>query len=325
MNLIRRAACALIVVTLAATASAQTQRLRFGHAHSESDSQHQAAMEFAKKIKERTQGAIEVQIFPNGQLGNDNTMIAGVRGGTIDMEASGNPFFTGMVPRLNVLDLPYQFESAEQAYRVLDGPIGQGLLGELEAHGLKGLAFWEVGFRSLANSRRAVQRADDVKGLKLRTTPNPAHIRAFQLMGASPQPMPFSEVYPALESRAIDGHENPPTLMLSSKMHEVQKHLSLTRHAYTALIVVMNKARFDGLRPEHQRILLEEAAAAARLQRELNARGEAGALAQLRTNGMQIVGNPDMSAVRELVRTETRKQFAEKNGDDLLKAIAATR
>ncbi|MBK1613924.1 hypothetical protein CKO44_10640 [Rubrivivax gelatinosus] len=327
MNITRRAMGALLLAALAGLSlpAAAQQRLRFGHAHSDTDSQHLAALEFAKKVKARTQGAIEIQVFANNQLGNDNTMIAGVRGGTIDMETSGNPFFTGMAPKLNVLDLPYQFDNAEQAYKVLDGPIGRGLLGELETHGLKGLAFWEVGFRSLANSRRPVLRAEDIKGLKLRTTPNPAHIKAFQLMGASPQPMPFGEVYAALESKAIDGHENPPTLMLSSKMNEVQNYLSLTRHAYTALIVVMNKAKFDALKPEYQQVLLQEAAAAAKLQRELNTKGEASALVQLKAGGMQIVDNPDMSSVRDLVRRETRKQFAEKNGDELLKAIDAQR
>ena len=168
-------------------------------------------------------------------------------------------------------------------------------------------------------------KADDIKGLKLRTTPNPAHIKAFQMMGANPQPMPFGEVYAALESKAIDGHENPPTLILSSKMHEVQKHLSLTRHAYTALIVVMNKGKFDSLKPEHQQVLLQEAGAAARLQRELYAKGEAGALAELRAKGMQVVENPDMSAVRDAVKAETRRQFIEKNGDAVLKAIEELR
>jgi TRAP-type transport system periplasmic protein len=326
-KIIRRSLLTLVLAALgsATLAQAQATKLRFGHAHSETDSQHLAALEFAKKVKERTQGAIEIQVFPNNQLGNDNTMIAGVRGGTIDMETSGNPFFTGLVPKLNALDLPYQFDTAAQAYKVLDGAVGRSLLAELEAHQLKGLAFWEVGFRSLANSRRPVNKAEDIRGLKLRTTPNPAHIKAFQMMGANPQPMPFGEVYAALESRAIDGHENPPTLMLSSKMSEVQKHLSLTRHAYTALIVVMNKARFDGLKPEHQQVLLQEAAAAAKLQRDLNTKGEAGALAQLRSQGMQIVESPDMSAVRESVKAETRRLFVEKNGDEVLKAIEAQR
>ncbi len=315
---------ALSLLAVAGTAGAQT-KLRFGHAHPETDSQHIAAVEFAKKVKERTQGGVEVQIFPNNQLGNDNAMIAGVRGGTIDMVASGNPYFTGMVPRLNALDLPYQFSDAAQLYRVLDGSVGRGLLDELEAHQLKGLAFWEVGFRSLANNKRPVKNAADIKGLKLRTTPNPSHIKMFQLLGANPQPMPFGEVFPALESGAIDGHENPPLVMLSTKMYEVQKYFSLTKHAYTALDFVMNKAKFDSLKPEYQKVILEEAVAAARLQRGLNAKGEADGLAQLRAKGMQIIENPDIASIRAIVRDETRKLFVDKNGDAILKAIEAVR
>lgn len=224
----------------AAWAQSAPVKLRFGHAHPTSDSQHVAALEFARKVKERTQGGIEIQVFPSNQLGNDNSMIAGVRGGTIDIEMSGNPYFTGIEPKLNVLDLPYLFDNMTHVAKVLDGSIGRSLLNDLESKQMKGLAFWEIGFRSLANSRRPVSKAEDIKGLKLRTTPNPAHIKAFQLLGAAPQPMPFSEVYSALETKAIDGHENPPSVMLSTKMHEVQKYLSLTKHAYTALVVVMN-------------------------------------------------------------------------------------
>lgn len=300
-------------------------KLRFGHAHPTSDSQHVAALEFAKKVKERTQGAIDIQVFPNNQLGNDNTMIAGVRGGTIDIEMSGNPYFTGIEAKLNVLDLPYLFDNMAHVAKVLDGSIGRSLLNELESRQMKGLAFWEIGFRSLANSKRPVNKADDIKGLKLRTTPNQAHIKAFQLLGAAPQPMPFAEVYSALETKAIDGHENPPSVMLSTKMYEVQKYLSLTKHAYTASVVVMNKAKFDSLKPEYQQIILQEATSAAAFQRDLNAKGEAAALAELRKNGMQVVEKPETEGMKKIVADETRKMFIEKNGDELLKAIDALR
>lgn len=326
-NVLARAAIAVLFGVLASSAWAQSApiKLRFGHAHPTTDSQHVAALEFAKKVKERTQGGIEIQVFPSNQLGNDNTMIAGVRGGTIDIEMSGNPYFTGIEPKLNVLDLPYLFDDIAHVAKVLDGSIGRSLLNDLESKQMKGLAFWEIGFRSLANSRRPVNKAEDIKGLKLRTTPNPAHIKAFQLLGAAPQPMPFSEVYSALETKAIDGHENPPSVMLSTKMHEVQKYLSLTKHAYTALVVIMNKAKFDALKPEYQQILLQEAVNTAKFQRDLNAKGEAAALAELRKNGMQIVDNPDVAGIKKIVADETRKIFIEKNGDELLKAIDALR
>ena len=309
----------------AAWAQSAPVKLRFGHAHPTSDSQHIAALEFAKKVKERSQGGIEIQVFPNNQLGNDSSMIAGVRGGTIDIEMSGNPYFTGIEPKLNVLDLPYLFDNMTHVAKVLDGSVGRSLLNELETRQMKGLAFWEIGFRSLANSRRPVNKAEDIKGLKLRTTPNQAHIKAFQLLGAAPQPMPFAEVYSALETKAIDGHENPPSVMLSTKMFEVQKYLSLTKHAYTASIVVMNKAKFDSLKPEYQQIILQEATNGAILQRDLNAKGESAALADLRKNGMQIVETSDVVGIKAIVAEETRKMFIEKNGDELLKAIDAQR
>jgi len=298
-------------------------KLRFSHTVPESDSQHKAALEFSKRVKERTQGAMEIQVFANSQLGNDVTLVTGVRSGTIDIGATGNPFVTGLAPRLNALDLPYQFANAQQAYRTLDGPVGRSLLDELAAHQIKGLAFWEIGFRSLGNNKRPINNADDIKGLKIRTTPNPSHLKAFQLLGANPQPMPFAEVFGALESGAVDGQENPPTLMLSSKMYEVQKYLSLTRHAYTPLVVIMNKARFESLKPEFQKVILEEAAIAAGFQRKLNAEGEKDALAQLRAKGMKINETPDVDSIRKIVKDGTRKLYVEKNGDAVLKAMDA--
>ena len=319
-------ALGLGALALAGTARAQEPvRLRLAHAGAESDSQHLAALEFARRVKARSGGTLEVQVYPNSTLGNDNTVLAATRGGTVDLMMAGNPYFTGLVPKLNALDLPYLFTSAEQAYKVLDGAVGQQLLGELEGFSLKGLAFWEVGFRCLANSRRPVRRAEDIRGLKIRTTPNPAHLKAFQLLGANPQPMPYAEVYPALESGAIDGHENPPIIMAASKMHEVQKHLSLTRHAYTAMPLVMNKARFDKLNATQRQWLVEEAVAGARFQRSYNATHEAEVIAQLRQAGMQVVDQPDNASIAAIVRDETRRLYVEKNGDAVLKAIEAVR
>ena len=318
---------ALVLGVVSAGASAQTApiKLRFSHSHNTTDSQHIAALEFAKKVKERTQGAIEIQVYPNNQLGNDVSMVAGVRGGTIDIGATGTPFLSGIVPRLNALDTPYIFENPKHVEKVMDGQVGRSLLDELGGFQLKGLSFWEIGFRCLANSKRPITKAEDIKGLKIRTTPNPAHIKAFQLLGAAPQPMPYAEVFSALETKAIDGHENPPNVMLSSKMYEVQKYLSLTRHAYTALVVFMNKGKFESLKPEYQKILLEEAAATATFQRSLNAKDEAATLTELRKNGMQVTEQLDIDSIRNVVKDETRKLFIEKNGDDLIKAIDALR
>lgn len=323
--LTRRVLALASLMAVASLAGAQTLKLRMAHSGAEAETQHAAALEFAKQVKSRTQGQIDVQVFAASALGNDNTAIAGVRGGTIDLATSGTPYYTGMVGRMNVLDLPYMFTSAEHAYKVLDGPIGRGLLDELEAHNLKGLAYWEVGFRSLTNSRRPVKTPEDVKGLKVRTTPNPAHLKAFQILGATPTPMPLAEVFPALENKAIDGQENPVGIVRGNKFHEVQKYMSMTRHAYTAMPVVMNKGRFMALTPAQQQALMDAATAAGQFQRELIRKNEASDIAYLRAQGMQIEEQINTEPFRRLVAEPIKQQFAEKYGTQLIDAVAHTR
>ena len=328
MNIFKQIARAIVVASLAvcgAAAIAQPIKLRMAHSGAEAESQHAAALEFAKQVKARSNGQIEVQIYPASTLGNDNTAIAGVRGGTIDLATSGTPYYTGMVGRMNVLDLPYIFTSAEHAWKVLDGPIGRGLLDELEPHGMKGLAYWEVGFRSLTNSRRPVKTPDDIKGLKVRTTPNPAHLKAFQILGANPAPMPLAEVFPALENKAVDGQENPVGIVRGNKFYEVQKYMSLTRHAYTAMPVIMNKAKFAALTPSQQQALIESAVAAGTFQREFNRKSEAGDIAFLRSQGMQIEENVNPEPFRKLVAEPIKQLFAEKHGTQLVDAVLNAR
>jgi tripartite ATP-independent transporter DctP family solute receptor len=224
-------AAALATPWIGGTARAQATRLRFAHPHPESDSWHRAALLFAEEVRTRSNGALTVQVISGGAAGSDPTTINAARGGTLDIVLTGNPFFTGLAPKLNVLDLPFLFNDRAHVARVLDGPIGNELRKELEPANLAVLGFWDIGFRNLTNSRRAVQGVADIRGLKIRTTPNPAHIRAFQLLGATPTPMPFTELFTALETRAVDGQENPTTLILNARFYEVQRHLSLTRHA----------------------------------------------------------------------------------------------
>lgn len=323
-GLSRRALLATGAVSLFAIgkpAHAQTAKLRFGHPHPESDSWQKAALEFANRVKTYTNGAIEVQVFPNGSLGSDPAMINAVRGGQLDICLTGNPFFTGLAPKLNVLDLPFLFQDRKQVAAVLDGPVGDALRKELEPSNLKALATWEVGWRNITNNKRAIEKADDIKGLKIRTTPNPAHVRAFQLLGAIPTPMAFTELFSALENGTVDGQENPVTLILNAKFYEVQKNLSLTRHAFTTGPLVMNKPKFDGM-PEAQRAALVKAAQeCAVLQRKMNEDSESTSLAELKKNGMKAVENPDRESFAKIVSVEVRKEFVDKYGNDYLEQI----
>jgi tripartite ATP-independent transporter DctP family solute receptor len=302
-------------------ASAQATVMRFGHPHPTSDSWQTASLQFAEKVKARSGGRLEIQVFPNGSLGSDPQMISAVRGGTLDITLTGNPFFTGMAPKLNVLDLPFLFSSRAHVAKVLDGAIGDGLRKDLEGSNLKALATWEVGWRNLTNSRRPIVNANDIKGLKIRTTPNPAHVQAFRLLGAVPTPMPFTELFTALETKTVDGQENPVTLILNAKFFEVQKHLSLTRHAFTSAPLVMNKAKFDALAPDLQKVLTETGIEVAAAQRKMNEDAEGSSLEALKKAGMQAVENPDRDSFSKIVTEDVRKEFVGKFGSDVLDAI----
>jgi tripartite ATP-independent transporter DctP family solute receptor len=323
-NITRRATIgiALAAPFIANPARAQPVRLRLAHPHPESDSWEKAARLFADQLKERTSGAVTLQVFGNGVLGSDQTTIASARSGALDIALTGNPFFTGMAPKLNALDLPFLFRDRRHVTAVLDGEIGSGLRGELEPHGLHVLGFWDIGFRNVTNSRRAVNGPADLRGLKIRTTPNPAHIKTFQILGANPAPLPFTELFTALETRAVDGQENPTTLIRNARFWEVQKHLSLTRHAYTAGILAMSRRRFDALPAAHQEAAMAIAAAITPQQRQMNEAADAEALADLKSHGMAVVETPDRDAMAALVAEPVRREFTDRFGAALPDAIA---
>lgn len=324
MTMSRRAAIgALALPALLGRAEAQTVRLRFAHPHPDSDSWNRASHLFARLVGERSNGALQVQVFGNGALGSDPTTIAAARGGSLDFVLTGNPFFTGLAPKLNALDLPFLFRDRRHVTAVLDGPIGGRLRHELDGANLRVLGFWDIGFRNISNSRRAVTAPADLRGLKIRTTPNPAHIKAFQLLGANPSPMPFTELFTALETRTVDGQENPTTLILNARFYEVQRHLSLTRHAYTAGILAMSKQRWEALAPAQRDLVQAVADEVTPQQRQMNEDAEAASVAELKAKGMQAVEEPDRAAFARVVTEEVRRDFTSRFGTELPDAIDA--
>ena len=296
---------------------------RFGYEAPRSDSQHIAAKKFNELLQQKSNKGLKLSLFPDSTLGNAQTAISGVRGGTIDLAMSSSSNFTGLASELNVIDIPFIFKDRSHAYQVLDGEIGQTLLAKLEAHGLKGLAFWEVGFRGFTNSKHPVTKPEDIKGLKVRTNQNPMYIKAFSILGANPVPMPLSELYTALETKAVDAQEHPIGIVWSAKLYEVQKYFSPTNHGYTPLIVVMNKAKFDALSAEQQKALSEAALEAGKYQRQLNLDNEQGIIEKMKKAGVEFVEKLDTAPFKAAVEGETRKAFIEKNGDSLIKQIDA--
>ena len=307
-------------------AQAQTQSFRFASEAPRADTQYQAAVKMNDVLKAKTNGALDLKIFTDSQLGTFQAAIAGVRGGTIDMAVSGSGNFTGLESLIGVFDIPYLFKDSEHAYKVLDGPTGMAILAKLEPLGLKGLAFWDNGWRQMTNSKHPIKVPADVKGLKMRTTGSPAHIEAFKELAANPLPMPIPELYTALEMKTVDAQEHPLGVFYSSKFYEVQKHVSLTYHAYSALVLVMNKAKFDALSPAHQQAVKEAALEGARHQRKLNADNIAGIVKDLKSKGIQVVEkveNAPFEAATKNVRTTFAAKFA--GSADVMKAVDAQR
>jgi tripartite ATP-independent transporter DctP family solute receptor len=313
----------LLLMTVAGTAGAQV-KLRFAHTIAPEDSQHLAIVEFAKKVAEKTHNAIQVEVYPAGQLGNDPKVLEGIKLGTIDMGMTGNPFFSAFAPEMNVLDLPYLFRDYDHVYKVIDGPIGVEILRAVEKNGMKGLGTIEIGFRNLTNSRHPVKSPEDMKGLKIRTTPNPAHLQAFRLLGANPVPMPFTEVYLALKTGTVDGQENPITLIEAMKFYEAQKYLSMTNHAYTVSNVVMNLKKYEELKPEYQKALHEALHEAVVWQRRLDRELEGKALAKMKAAGLQVEDRPDVEAFRKIVADAVAEDYVKKFGREILDKIRNT-
>ena len=240
-----------------------------------------------------------------------------------------NPTDNSQTDILGVVGERYHVMQNEDLFsfgdNILDGAVGTGVLNELAPHGMKGLAYWENGWRAFTNNKRPVNKPEDLKGLKIRSTPNPYHIQAFKLLGMNPSPMPIAELYTALETGTFDAQEHPINVTWSSKFYEVQKHLTVSNHVYSPLVVAMNKGKFDSLPANYQTIVVEAAREAAKYQRGLNAANAGKVVADLKKSGMQVIENVDMAPFQKIVSAEIAKTFGEKNGPALLQAIENTK
>lgn len=314
------AAAGLMLATL--PAQAQTV-LRFASEAARSDPQTAGGEKMNELLKAKTNGALEVKVFADSSLGNAQAAISSARGGTIDIVISGSSNYTGIVPLLGVFDIPFIFKDTAHAYRVLDGKIGQEIMDKLSEFGLKGLAYWDTGWRELTNSRQPVYTPADVKGLKVRTNGSPAHNETWKLLGANPVPMPIGELYTALEMKTVDSQEQSLGLLYSGKFYEVQKYLSLTKHMYGPLIQVMNLKKFKALPKADQDILLKASYAGAVAMRKFSNDNAAKFLEEMKQKGV-AVNEVDPKPFREKMRPVIEQQFVEKNGDAWLKKINAS-
>ncbi len=281
-------AIALAVVMTAGQAFAQAKVLKISNGINEQHPSYLANKKFGEILNAKLPGKYNVQVYANAQLGDDVRATEAVRMGTLEMVTTSASPLTGLVPEFNVFDLPFIIPSEKAADAVFDGPIGAKLAAALEAKGIKLLAYYENGFRQLTNSARAVSSPADLKGLKIRTMQNPIHLEAFRAMGANPTPMPFSEVFTAMQQKTIDGQENPiPTIWLS-KFYEVQKYVSLTGHVYGPHIVLIGKKLWDSFPATDQKIIADAAKESAVFQRALNRKMNSEFVDNLRKAGVTV-------------------------------------
>ena len=275
------------------------------------------AEKFAEIVAAKSGGKLKVNLFPGGVLGGDAPTVSALQGGTVEMTALNSGILASQVKDFEVYDFPFMFANAQEADAVVDGPFGQKLHAKLADKGIVGLAYWELGFRNITNSKRAVNKVEDLEGLKLRVIPNAINVDWVKAVGANPTPMAFPEVYAGLESKAIDGQENPFSVILANKFFEVQKFLVVSNHQYNPQSLIFSKKIWDTLSADEKKILQDAAREAAAFQRKTNRDLAAGQLAELKKAGMTVT---ELPAAEQAKLRDKFKPVIEKHGA----AIAAT-
>jgi tripartite ATP-independent transporter DctP family solute receptor len=321
-----------IVLALAMTGAASAAQaadyksriIRFGYGLAEDSNQGRAVKFFADDLAKRTGNKLKARGFGNASLGSDTQMQNALIGGAQEMMVGSTATLVGIVKDFGVYDLPFLFNNEKEADAVLDGPFGQKLVAKLQEKGLVGLVYWENGFRNLTNTKRPVAKMEDMQGIKLRVMQNPVYIDMFNSFGANAVPLPFSELFTALETKTVDGQENPVNTIQSSKFYEVQKYLSITKHVYSPWIVLASKKWWDGLSADEQKAINEAAAASRDFERKDSREASVKAIDFLKEKGMQVsvVSDTELARMREKAKPAFDK-FAAEGGADVIKELQA--
>ena len=266
---------------------------------------------FAEIVAAKSGGKIKVNLFPGGVLGGDAQNVSALQGGTIDLVVLNAGILASQVKDFEAFDLPFMFANEKEADAVVDGPFGQAMLDKLDAKNIHGLAFWELGFRHLTNSKRPITKVDDIAGLKLRVIPNSINVDWVSALGANPTPMAFPEVYAGLEQKAIDAQENPLTVIAANKFYEVQKHLVLTAHQYNPQALIVSKKLWDTLNDAEKKIFSDAGREAAVYERKVSRDMMGTALDTLKKNGVQVT---ELSVAEQAKLRDKMKPVIDKHG-----------
>jgi len=297
--------------------------MKFGHDMPEDSAQHVAALKYAELVKERTKGQVEVKVFPAQQLGTDPEMVQQAQMGTLEIVLPPTAKISGFAAQLQLADLPFLFPSKETCYQVLDGPVGDKLLALLDAKGLKGVSFWESGFKQIT-ANKAIRKPEDFAGMKVRVMESPLLIAQYKQVKANPVPIDFAETYNALQQGVVDAQENPLVSIVNMKFYEVQKFTMLSNHGFLGYAFLFSKKVYDGLPADIQKIMRDTARELASFERQDTARREAGYIERIKKGGSQVVTlTPQELQAFEKALRPVHQQFAKTIGEDLLKETYA--
>lgn len=321
--------CMSMLISPAANAQ-DTKVLRMSFVNVKEHPHGVGAQRFSELVSQKSKGKLSVRLFPGGTLGSDMQTVSSMQGGTIDLSVMVPGSLAGVSKDFGLFDLPFMFRSPEEADAVLDGPFGAKLNAILPPKGLVGLSYWDHGFRNFTTGKKPIVTVEDFQGLKLRVQQIPIYLDMMKALGANPVPMPFPELYGALESHAVDGQENPLTSIVGSRLHEAQKFLSITRHTYNPLVVVASKRSWDKLSESEQKILVEAANEAKPYQRQFSREAEAKALETIKAAGLKVneLAPAEVERMRQKV-TPISERYAKDAGEgmanDLREQLAKVR
>lgn len=287
-RLILKTLVAAVAVAAFGTANAQTRTIKFANQNAKGHPIVSGMEKFAQIVEARSGGKLKVQVFPGGALGSDQANVSALQGGTLEMAAMNSGIFASLVKDFAIYDFPFLFGNPREADAVVDGPFGRSLHARLEEKGLVGLGYYELGFRHITNSKRPITKVEDIAGLKLRVIPNPINVDWVNALGANPTPLPFPELYAALEQKAVDGQENPVATIKGAKLFEVQKYMTLTNHQYNPQSVIISKKFWDTLSAAEKKVLQDAATESAQYQRTQSRAQLMAGLEDLKKGGMQV-------------------------------------
>jgi TRAP-type transport system periplasmic protein len=282
------AVAALVAVGSSFAQDIKERTIKFGLNGPDTHPAAAGMKKFADLVAAKSGGKMKVNLFFGGTLGSDQAITTSIQGGTVEMSVMNSGILASLAKELAIFDFPFLFANEKESDAIVDGPVGQKMHKLLEEKGVVGLAYWELGYRQITNSKRPLNKVEDLEGLKLRVIPNPINVEWTKAVGINPTPMPFPEVYGGLESKAIDGQENPISVIAANKFWEVQKNIALTNHQYNPQSVIFSKKVWDTLSAAEKKIIDDAADESARFQREQSRAAVAANLELLKKNGMAV-------------------------------------